>query len=241
MTLPPNINLVPKNDYFTYFSANGETFTHRQADQIWNATHSNKNLAIHVSGTFQKMVPSKTGPVAKNETNFFAKKHLIVTKGGASDQAFTQKTGKIMDARFEQSSAQGINDKRNKQINTIAKAIGGKADKTNRDLASTVFEKRGYGPVIDKTTVAALTFVYLNLLSRAELLDAFAAPLANAGAKSMDLREDLVIDFGKDCVFKIASDKSGSTKGQKIKVSAYFEAVGANDIKVHVFHLHDMV
>jgi hypothetical protein len=242
MTLPQNLTIVPKNDYFTYFSANGETYCHRQSDQIWNTLSNGKSLVIQVSGAFQKMVPSKNGPVAKNETNFFAKKHLIVTKSqGADDVLFAKKTGKVMDARFEASSAQSINDKRNKQLNTIAKSIGGKADATNRNLASTVFEKRGYGPIIDKTKVAALTFVYLNMLSQAELLAAFAAPLATAGAASFATREDLVVDFGKDCVFKVAADQSGSQKGSRIQISAYFESVAGNDIKVHVYHLHDMV
>jgi hypothetical protein len=238
MPLPPNLTIVPKNDYFTHFSHDGKTFTHREFTQVWSVKVATRTLQIHVSGPFVRTVPSKNGPVAKNETNFFGKKHLITTKStGADSSLFDDKIGKIVDTRFDNTKAAAINDKRNKELSAIAKIIGGSANPTNRNLAKTVFSSVGYGPGLDKAKVPSLTFIYCNMLTPDALKAAFAGPLAAAAPAAPDEVHGIIIDFGTACVVEIANDKATQKTYEKIEVDAYFEAVSATDIKVHVHHL----
>lgn len=238
MPLPANLTQVAKNSYFTHFSANGHTFTHREFVQIWTVQKAPLTLQIHISGPFKRSVPSKNGPVEKNDTNYFAKKHLITTNTNAADMtAFKNKVHGVVDTRFDNTKSAAINDKRNKQVSVIAKAIGGTAKPEFRNEAKTVYASVGYGPGLDKAKVPSLTFVYCNMLTPDQLKGAFATALSAAKPAAFGEVKDIVVDFGTKCVIEVANDKSSQCEYEKIKVDAYYETVSATDIKVHVYHL----
>lgn len=180
------LEVVTKNEFFTYFSGVGKGDKHREHTQIWNSG----GYAIKIQGLDWK-----------GGYNGFAKRHLIATAGGKSAGAADPASAKMM--RLQDKRARNLGQSRQVRFKSMVdvfqprppdmkdKAVREKyaSDRAAAEASvSSHYPTAPYGPA-----TAVVTVITLDAFDRAQVAAKFAeaieavGPWANGDTKVVKL------------------------------------------------------